>query len=138
MTEVNIHDARPLTDAIISSLTSVGLIVGDAVKPANATTSSGYIVVYGLPGGSLDGPIGSPDDDAYVTYQLTAIGANRKQCEWAADKARDTILTASLSIGDRRVSQVSVDMLGGTIRDDDIQNPIYYSPDRYRFETTPA
>ncbi len=135
---MNIHAARPLTDAIIYSLQSAGLIVGDAVKPANATTSSGYIVVYGLPGGTLDGPIGLPDDDAWVTYQLTAIGANRKQCEWAADKARRTILAAYLPIGDRRVVRVSVDMLGGTIRDDDIQEPVYYSPDRYRFSTTPA
>ncbi len=134
---MNVHAARPLTDVIVFTLQSAGLVVGDAVRPSAATATAGYVVVYSLPGGSIDGTLGAPNDDASVMYQLTSVGADRRQCEWVADRARQVILSAVMPLTDRIISPVMVDMLGGTIRDDDIQPPVWYSPDRYRVMTTP-
>lgn len=134
---MNVHAPLPLTDAIISALQRAGLSVGDAIRP-DPLPSQGYVVVYPLTGGTANGPIGHPDDDASVIYQLTSVGRIRKECEWVADKARRALLAASLPIGDRMVVRVGVDMLGGILRDDDVQPPVFYSPDRYRVMTTPT
>lgn len=143
---MNLHSGLALTDAIIHVLESAGLLVGDGVAPAGygwqgapgQSGFTGYVTVYELTGGTLDGTIGLPDDDASLLYQFTATGATRKQCEWVADKARTTILASSLLIAGRQVQRVTVDMLGGTTRDDSVQPPVFFSPDRYRIWTTPA
>jgi hypothetical protein len=143
---VNLHSGRLLTDAVIHALESAGLKVGDNVAPPGvgwvgvpgASSFTGYVVVYGLTGGVLDGPIGAPDDDASTIVQLTSVGADRRQCMWVADKARGVMLTTPLQIIGRTVSRVAVDMLGGTVRDDDVQPSVTFSPDRYRIWTTPT
>lgn len=136
---MNVHNARLLTDSIITVLTGAGLVVGDAVAPGTVPAGAGWVVVYGLTGGFVDGPLGDPHEDASAIYQLTAVAPNRRQCEWTADKARTTILSAALNAGPgRTVAHVAVDMLGGTIRDDDVQPFVFYSPDRYRIWTTPT
>ncbi len=136
---MNVHVGRVLTDAIIAALEAAGLNVGDAVRPDDATATAGYVVVYGLGGGTTDGPVGNPEDDAAALYQLTSVGHDRKQAEWVADKARQVLLAATLTLtGGRKVLRVGVDMLGGVIRDDDVAPPIWYSPDRYRIFTTPS
>lgn len=142
----NLHSGLALTDAVIYVLRGVGLLVGDGEAPvghgwqgtAGQSAFVGYVTVYELTGGNLDGSIGRPDDDASIVYQLTSTGASRKQCEWVADKAHTTLLGAPLSITGRQVQRVAVDMLGGTIRDDDVQPPVFWSPDRYRIWTTPT
>lgn len=139
------HASRTITDAIISALEGAGLLVGDAQAPDGAGWTDkpgdefvGYVVVYELSGGVTDGPIGEPDNDAEQIFQLTSVGATREQCKWVADRARHVMLTAALSIVDRAVMRVAVDMLGGTTRDDDVQPPVFFSPDRYRVHTTPS
>lgn len=143
---VRAHASRTITDAIISSLEGAGLLVGDAEAPAGhgwagvpgGSEFRGYVVVYELSGGVTDGTIGEPDNDAEQVFQLTAVGATRDQCKWVADRARQVMLTAVLTIADRTVMRVAVDMLGGTIRDDDVQPPVFFSPDRYRVHSTPS
>lgn len=138
------HAARLVTDGVVAALEDAGLTVGDGEKPAGGgwvgtAGQSGfvpYVVVYPLAGGTVDGPIDGPAEDAYPLYQITAVGATRAQCEWAADTARDALLAGFLLAG-RRVAHVQVDMLGGTRRDDQNQPPLWYSPDRYSITTTP-
>lgn len=142
----NLHSGRLLTDAICHALTVAGLLVGDGEAPTGhgwqgtpgASTFVGYVTVYELTGGVLDGTIGRPDDDAAVVYQLTSVGHDRRQCKWVADKARAALLGAVLSLADRSVMRISSDMLGGTTRDDDVQPSVFFSPDRYRVWTTPT
>lgn len=136
----NIHHGVLLTRSIIEALAADpdGLLVGDGEKP-DTTDKGGYVVVYSLPGGTLDGPLDDPDDDASVPYQFTSVGRTRSECEWVADTARLRILTATLAIGPtRKVINVRQDFVGGAIRDDDVKPSVWYSPDRYRFMTTPT
>jgi hypothetical protein len=145
---------RPITDAIISALTSVALIVGDGVQPKNnppsqpvgwqgapgVSTFGPYVVAYPLLGGSLDGPLGDPDADAEPVYQITSVGGSRQQCEWVADKVRAVMLGGALllTVGDRRVVRVSPDVLPGATREDDSQPSIWFAPERFRLYVTPA
>lgn len=141
----NIHSGLKLTDAINHALTSAGILVGDAVAPDGRGWQGTplqsdfvpYVVVYEVTGGTLDGPIGLPNDDAAVIYQLTSVGHDRQQCAWMADKARLTMLASPFILDTRQVMYVDVDMLGGTIRDDDAKPPVFFSPDRFRVWTTP-
>lgn len=143
---MNLHSGRTLTDAIVFALTSAGLAAGDGEAPEDAGWQGapansdfvGYVVVYELSGGTADGPIGTPDADAETLYQLTSVGRDRRQCKLVADQARNVLMSAQMSITDRTVMRVSIDMLGGTIRDDDVQPSVMYSPDRYRILTTPT
>ncbi len=135
---MNIHKGRELTDQVITALTTAGLTVGDAVAPTSISAGAGYVVVYPLLGGDTDGTIGNPNDDASIVYQLTSVGADRRQCEWVADKARETILAAAPTLTNRKVTYIDVDMLGGVQRDDDVQPPTFYCPERYRIRTTPT
>lgn len=140
-----LHSGRTLTDAVIQALETAGLLVGDGEAPdghgwagiPDQSAFVGYVTVYELIGGTIDGTLGRPDDDASTLYQLTSTGATRQQCEWVADKARNTMLSTTWVITGRQVMRAAVDMLGGTVRDDDVQPPVFFSPDRFRIWTTP-
>lgn len=133
------------TAAIIGALEDDGLNVGDGVAPSTAgwqgevanSVFAAYVVVHSMVGGFLDGSIDDPDDDGSMMYQVSAFGATREQCEWAADQARRVMLTSPLLVADHRVLRVRVDMLGGARRDDEAQPPLWISAERYRLLTTP-
>lgn len=135
----------PFTTAILAALEDDGLNVGDGEQPTgagwqaepDASVFHPYVVVHSMVGGLLDGPIGEPDEDGSLTYQVSSYGATRAQCEWAADQARRVMLTGPLLVPDARVLRVRVDMLGGARRDDEVQPPIWVSAERYRLTTTP-
>ena len=139
------YSGRLLTDAIILTLATAGLEVGDGEAPegvgwqtiAGQSQFFGYVVVHPIPGGVLDGTIDAPDADAWPIYQCSSYGANRAQCEFVADEARDVLLSTPITLSARTVAQVRVDMLGGARREDDIQPPIWQGVDRYRIFTTP-
>ena len=142
---MTIFEASPFTNAIVAALEDDGLLVGDGEQPAGAgwqgepdvSVFKAYMVVHAMVGGLLDGSIGDPDDDGSLMYQVSAYGATRAQCEWAADQARRVILTGPLLVAGQRVVRVRVDMLGGARRDDEVQPPLWLSAERYRLLTTP-
>lgn len=97
-----------------------------------------YCVVYPLAGGVFDGPIGCPDDDASLTWQVTCVGATRSQCEAAADRANEVLIGQPLVVNGRHISRVWADMAGGgTRRDDTVQPPVFIATPRYRVESSP-
>lgn len=97
-----------------------------------------YCIVYPLSGGVFDGPLGCPDDDASLIWQVTCVGATRPQCESVVDRVNDTLIGQPLSIAGRFVTRVWADMAGGGVRrDDTVQPPVFIATPRYRIESVP-
>lgn len=135
---MSLHGSRVLTDQIISVLQAASLTVGDATVPDTIPAEDGYVIVYPLTGGTMDGTLENLYEDAVVPYQLSAHGTSREQCEWVSDRVLATVLAASWTLTGRKVIRVAPAFRGGTLRDDDVQPPIYYAPDRYDFRTVPT
>lgn len=141
-----VYRSRAVTDAIITMLTVAGLVVGDGEKPDGGgwqgvdaqSNFIPYVVVHPIGAYEIDGPIGDTAADVWPLHQLTSYGATRSQCELAADRAREAMLTGALAVTGRRVLMVQPDLLGIVSRDDDVQPPIFSAPDRYEICTTPA
>lgn len=140
------YRGRAVTEAIIAALTAAGLIVGDGKKPAGGgwagvagqSNFNGYVVVHPVGATDIDGTIDDPSDDVWPIHQITAYGANRAQCEEVADDARAAMLAASLIAVGRNIGRYQIDMVGIVTRTDDVQPPIFMSPDRYIAFTSPA
>lgn len=139
------HETRTLTAAIIAALTSANLTVGRGEKPAAGgwqgdpcgTNFAPYVVVYSLDG-DLDGAIDYGAEDGVVRYQLSSIGATAEQAEWAADTARIALLGTTPSVTGRRIGLITFDDIGGTVRDDKQQPPLWQVAERFTVMTTPA
>jgi hypothetical protein len=139
------HETRQLTSAVIAVLTSAGLTVGRGEKPAaggwqgqaEVTNFVPYVVVYSLDG-DLDGAIDYGAEDSTFRYQFSSIGATAEQAEWAADTARLALLATTPSVTGRRIGLITFDDLGGTVRDDKQQPPLWQVAERFTVMTTPA
>jgi hypothetical protein len=144
---------RTHTDAVVDAL-NVTIKTFDAGAPNLNETPTGdgwgwqgvpgtakfkpYRVVYPLAGGMFDGPLGCPDDDASLTWQVTCVGATRSQCEWVADETNEILIGQPLTVAGRFISRVWADMAGGGARrDDTVQPPVFIATPRYRVESTP-
>jgi len=136
---MSLHGQRVFIAWVISVLEDGGLTVGDHVAPATVPDNSGYVVVYSIAGGITDGSIDEPNEDASPTFQITSVSSNPAQCRWLVDKARalfNAAVPASLSDG-RKVIWLDFPMASTTIiRDDDVQPPVWYAPDRLEVGTS--
>ena len=124
---------RTHTDAVIETLETAGLTVGDA--DAEGLTVP-YVVVYSIPGGRLFGTLDAPHDDGELVYQVSCVGSTREQAEWLVDKAM--ILLQGFDVGGRSVAFVTIDSNPGVRRDDDITPPVFLATPRFRITTTPG
>lgn len=140
------YRGRAVTEAIIATLTAAGLHVGDGDKPAGAgwagvagqSSFVSYVVVHPVGAFDVDGPLDEPSADVWPLHQITAYGANRRQCEELADDARAAMLDTPVVVDGRSTGPWLVDLVGMVVRTDDVQPPIYMEADRYRAYTTPA
>ncbi len=140
-----IHKSLPLTNALLAGLQAAGLTVGDGEKPAGTgwqgtpgqSTFNGYLILYPF-GGSLDGGLANPDEDADARYHIQANGATRQQCEHLQDAARVAMAAMTLTVAGRKVIQLRIDLLGGCARDDSVQPPLWIGFDRYACWTVPG
>lgn len=140
------HDDVELFNAVISALTTAGLLVGDAEKPVGGgwqgtpgqSTFRGYVDVWPIQGGWVDGSLADPNGDVQPDMQLTSVGATRAQAQTIARNARDALLAATFALTGRTVQLIRFDFPGGVARDDDAQPPVFYVPDRFRIFTTPT
>lgn len=97
-----------------------------------------YCIVISLPGGIFDGPLGCPDNDASLIWQVTCVGVNRPQCESIVDRVNDALIGQPLNVTGRFIARVWADMAGGGVRrDDTVQPPVFIATPRYRVESTP-
>lgn len=140
---------RSHTDAIVASLSAAGLVVGDADDPEDAHGWQGpiglsqfirYVIVYPMIGGTFDGSLGEPDDDADLLWQLTCVGHTRKACEATVDEALAVLVGQPLVVPGRSVSRVWSDLAGGAARRDDkaVGPPLFIATPRIRALSYPA
>lgn len=90
---MTVPDRQLITDAFLSMLsTGTGKTVGDHKAPTGQAFP--YHVLHVIPGGGYWGaPLAAPDAQADFVYQIDSVSSQRKNCEWAADIARRTVLT---------------------------------------------
>ncbi len=138
---MNLHRSRAFTGWVIDVLKAGGLTVGYAQAPPSFPAGAGYVVVYPIAGGTTDGTLNDPLDDAMPNVQVTASSFKPEQTQWLVDKVRGLLavaVPASLPDG-RRVVKVDFPFADVTVgRDDDVQPPRFWAPDRMEFWTTPA
>jgi hypothetical protein len=144
---VSDHRGGDVTDAIIARLTAASLTVGDGEAPAaggwsgsaGQSTFVPYVDVHPLPGGDVDGTLAAPNADAAPDYQLISVGATRAQAEFIGDEVREAMLSTALTDPTgRSIALLTIEMLGGCIRDDTVQPAVWMVSDRYRVLTKPA
>lgn len=142
-----LHQARPLTDAIVAAL-AVVVATGDGEQPdgsgwqgtPGASSFVPYAVVHPIVGGGPadDNTIEDPHADSESLYQVSCYGATRQQCEFVSDKVFPVMVALRPVLTGRAVMFVEAEMEGGARRDDSIQPPIWMGAPRYRFSTTPT
>ena len=124
----------PLTQLLLSTLSTLGKPVGDGIVPrkeagaawsgppnAPGSVFTPFTVLITLSAGLSSGPFADSQADWVVPYMLEAFGVSREQCEWMADAARSALhaLThQSFELGTDRykVQQVKTDSIGGVNR----------------------
>lgn len=131
---MSIHSERTLIDWVVSTLTTGGLTVGNGVAPKSPPANAGYVVVYGIAGGTTSGTLDDPRSNADgANFQVTSVGDDPRQVRWLVDKVRtllDAAVPAALT-GGRRVLWLDFPMASTTLlRDDDVSPPNWYTPDR--------
>lgn len=137
--------------AIILALRSAGLTVFDSGPPTNTDQDWGwvdvpgqsayrpYVILYDLPGGEFDGPLGCPDDDASLIWQATCIAETAERCRWLTDKAVAALVGQQIPVEGRSICRLYADFVAGAVRrDDTVQPPVYISTPRFRATSTPA
>lgn len=137
---------RVISDALVSEVESLGVVVGDGEAPAGSgwqgppgeSTFVPYVVVHFISGGIADGPLVGGHDDPQYVVQLSCHGATRAQAQYLADVTRPTVLAFRPIIDGARVMHVAVDMEGGSRRVDTVQPAQYQAVPRYRIYATPG
>ena len=141
-----LHASLVTTDAVLALLQLDGTLVGDAVVPAGGgwadipgqSEFNPYVILHTLTD-NADGTLRNPYEIARILFQLSCVGASRRQAQWLADRERNVLLTSTLTVTGRRVMLVSYEAGLGTIREDVVgQPPIFQTADRYRLWTEPS
>src|SRR5580765_6019273 len=136
-----LHAALVTTDAVLALLSADGSLVGDGTVPAaggwqGTPGESGfeaYTILFPIGGGMTTGTLRNPDEVAASVYQLSCVGATRRQAEWLADHHRNVLLATPLTVTGRKVMLVRFEAFLGTMREDVVgQPPIFQTVDRYR------
>lgn len=128
---------RLLTDAVLAQARSTGRRVGDAAPPASDTRP--YAVLWPLYAADWDGPLDTPDVDAWYRYQLTCVADTREQAQGLADDLMVTMRNVDSYTWSGFVAQpVVVDDVLPVERDDDIQPPVFYQSFTISMFVTPA
>jgi hypothetical protein len=135
---------RLVTDGLIAMVAAgTGRPCGDHQSPSNGVLADGYTYVHSIDGGDFDGaPFWSPESDATLVYQVTAVGKVRQQAEWLADRVRLTLVSrdnlggfqvAFPSLAGMLVIHRSPDGISpGVIPEGPPENRVYSVPERYR------
>lgn len=135
---------KPVTDALIELIvSSTNRPCGDHRSPPDGVLEDGYTFLYSIEGGSFDGaPLGPPEPDATLVYQVNSIGASREQVEQLAERVRATLIGRDNSGGYRSpfpilsglkvINRASQGFLPGVISDGPTGREVYSIPERYR------
>lgn len=127
-------EQNPHALAVVAALEAAGLAVGDGVAPRVGAGSSDpfvapCVVVYMIPGGMIDGPLGDPDADGDGRFQLTSVGRLASEARWYADKALAAVSApGAVVVPGRSIQRVRpMGTWGGVERDDSVPiPPLFY------------
>jgi|GEM_PF-2148234 len=138
----------PLSTAVIDALEAAGLLVGDGRVPEGAgwqgspgqSTYVGYVLLADISGGQWRGTIGDRFADLTAVHQGQCVGATAGHARAVTDTARAALAGMRNTVTDgRKVDSVRFDFgTENTLRDDDVQPPVWYCPLRVRLLWTPA
>lgn len=138
---MTVHGTRIFAQWIVATLDAGGLATELADKPAEATLDNGWAVVWPIAGGTVDGTLAAPNDDATPEVQVTCVAYYKDQTLWVVDRVRTLLaaaVPATLSDG-RRVTRFEPVFAQPTLlRDNDVDPPTWYCPDRFAYRTTPT
>lgn len=130
--------------AVLAALTIDGDPVPVHLVDVPGDTAFPYLVVTPSPGGFLDGPLGSPNDDGELVVLVTAVdqlwpdGQGARRCGDLQTDAQQALLTpGALTVEGWKVRRVRLDVPGGVALDRDPNPHRFFAVDRYVIATTP-
>lgn len=128
---------RAHATAVLSLLGAVpGLRVYDGQVPNNPVLP--YVVLYIDSGTRSAESLSCDADTADFALQTTSVGATREQAQWAAERAMGALLDARPVVSGWLCGRVRHAGSQPTRRDDDVDPPLMYATDQWRFLSTPA
>jgi hypothetical protein len=140
-----IAPAHPHSDAVVSALTSAGLLVGRGKQPtgsgwqgtAGASSFKPYVVLFPS-SGTPDGDLADANEYLDFTFQLTCVGNTQDGAIAVADIAKAALVGVRLSVAGR--SCYPVRLLADPLaqRDDAVSPPLHYLTPQFRFRSQPA
>jgi hypothetical protein len=140
-------DPRPVLDATLAMLETLGMPVGDHENPAD--TSDRYMVLWGITGGQVGGSEGLPHEQGVVVVQIDSSGHSRRQAQWVATRVSRAmvertsdgrgwthpITVAGWNVSYREWQVVSQPEAEGQ---DETGNQLFTVRDRYELTVVPA
>jgi len=127
--------------ALVDVLETTGVPVGDGETPWNGPQKryvAPSIVLHMVPGGTVDGTLGCPDEIVDGRFKVKAIGRSAGEARNVADKAA-VALSAGLTVTGRRIRRLRpLDAWSGIERDDDVTPPLFYATRTYGLYSFPT
>lgn len=133
-------ERRLLTAAVIAAVETAGKPVGMANAPLDGgwagepnqdgSNFTPYTVVTPNTASLATGPFDDPQADRQLPYSIASFGVLPEQTEWMADEARaaaETLKKTTVVLGDRsyKIRQVRTDVIGGLLRTDTLDPPVW-------------
>ena len=142
---------EPHTQAVITALRGVGLVVGEGREPDEPHAWAGgpatsqfisYVVVRPIPGGTRTGTLADPLADARMWYDVQCVASEQIAAERVLDLVQDALQPGAFLIPGRKIVQVDPVTASLDVRRDDDPEPesvsLFYGLYRFRLWTTPA
>lgn len=128
-------DARPLIEAIEAAVEAQGLPIGNGRKPA-ASPGDAYVIGWFGSGTITDRSLRSRDGFSLpVTFQV--YGFDPDSIQWAIPRLRTAVLGLHGAVAGGRKLLMPVHSPGPDMdRDDDVDPPIFWQVDEWRFPTS--
>lgn len=126
--------SRAHADAVVAAL-GAALTTFDGEGPADPHNRVPYAVVR-TDAGDTSGSLGDRYQELTVTVWVTAVGGTREQAQWAADKARATLLTTGPTVSGRSAHPMWQVTSQPVTVDADVEPSLFYAVAAYRLRTS--
>lgn len=128
---------RGHANAVLSLLSAdTALRVYDGQVPNNPVLP--YVVLYIDSGTRSTESLEGDADTADFSMQTTSVGSTREQAQWAAERAMGALLDVRPSVAGWACGRIRHVGSQPTRRDDDVDPPLMYATDQWRFLSTPV
>ena len=137
MTATTTTTARQVNLALVALLDSIPNV--DAFLSRGPRPARGKVAVVHQLSAKPVGPLGSPDRDLCITFQVSSFGLEPEQALWVHDQVNAYLLRAVLTIdgGNHTLEVFRNGNSASLIADEDLAEPIYFVPSQWEIETRP-